>query len=561
MSRYLGSETAEADLACLLAALRDGKSDSVPQRVLETLEKLPAFLDVVEASYQKYEENIAIAERNITVSSEELVQASRSIKSMVNSLGQGFLMFDGTGICSQVYSKACETLLETVPAGKPISAVLRLDEEAKNRLDSLLRLIFSDSHAMSFDEIMRFAPKSFPHSGGAHIDISYKPDLTRGGKVDRVVVVATDITEQVRAKELADARKGFFEAIERISHDRQTFCSYMRRTSDCVKELGLSGQYMTLEVLLREIHTLKGGAGMFRLNSLVKKFHELETAFQPFPNRSATVLDAAGNAGFQTLLKHQKILQEEIDALAKSLNRLLGIDITRADDEAHFDKRRLYAFAQYLDSLGLAEVRDAYVERVCAESLIGYLKHFDVALGDLASLLNKKIRPIRFTGQDIPFIIAPYGGLFASFVHLFRNMVDHGIETPENRLERGKDEAGQIEIALSLRVLDSGNRWLRLEISDDGTGIDTSSLRAKLIAKKPNGKWGAASEQDILGALLTQNISARDEVSLYSGRGTGMGAVSAEVVKLGGNLTIETQAGRGTKYVIEVPYRLEVTEQ
>lgn len=175
IARYLGSEAAEETLRQIAVALRDPTAAAVPPNAADLLEKLPALLEVVDGSYANYEGNLALAERNLALSSAELLAANRSIGAMVNCLGQGFLLFGADGICLAVYAKACEELLEIIPAGRSIAEVLRLDPERKARFTSLLRLVFGGGHAMAFEEIMRFAPSIFPHSNGRSIRLDYKP--------------------------------------------------------------------------------------------------------------------------------------------------------------------------------------------------------------------------------------------------------------------------------------------------------------------------------------------------------------------------------------------------
>lgn len=558
MSRYLSSATAEEDITNLVDVLRHVQSDLVPPAVVDSLSRISNFLDVVDASYKKYEENLAIAERNITVSSEELVQANRSIGSMVNSLGQGFLMFDGAGLCAPVYSRACETLLETIPAGKHISAVLRLNDEQKNKLDSLIRLAFSKMHAMSFDEIMRFAPRSYAHSGGAHVHLDYKPDIMREGRIDRIVLVATDVSEQVHAQALADERKGLFEMIERVAHDCPSFCSFIRRAYEITDEMNQNETKTSFESLLREVHTLKGGASMFRLNALVNRLHDLESHLQAFIKRSPCEKEQERSTLLSILAQHRNAIHREIDALAGYIGQLLGVDVTRYDQESRVEKPVLYAFAEYLEAMGMAQARKTYIENICAESLTTYLRRYDLVLDDLASRLNKKIAPIVFTGQDVRIIVDPYRALFESLVHLFRNIADHGIESPEDRSEKNKSEEGHIKIHTTICEKLEGEPWLILEISDDGAGIDMNAVRKKLVESYPDERWETADEDAVRASLLTKNITTCENVSIYSGRGTGMGAVHAKTMELGGKMTLVTTPGTGTIYRIEVPYRLEL---
>ena len=194
---------------------------------------------------------------------------------------------------------------------------------------------------------------------------------------------------------------------------------------------------------------------------------------------------------------------------------------------------------------------------MCAESFHEYLKHFDTVLKDLAIRFNKKIKPILFVGQDIPIVVDLYQDLLSSFIHIFRNIIDHGVEYPDDRQEAGKDPMALVQIHLSLRKNTSEEPILCLEIEDDGAGIDTNKLRQKFQTTRPNEPWEKCTDQEIIDALLTHNISSRNTVNIYSGRGIGISAVYAKVEELGGTMRINSIPQKKTCVTIEVPYLLK----
>lgn len=543
IARYLGSETAETTLLQLATALRDPAAATVPPNAADVLEKLPDLLEVVDASYANYEGNLALSERNLALSSAELLTANRSISAMVNCLGQGFLLFGADGICLPVYAKACEELLETIPAGRPVADVLRLDPERKARFTSLLRLAFGGGHAMAFGEIMRFAPSIFPHARGRHIRIDYKPEQDQQGKLAHVVVIVTDMTEQIRAQALAEERKAAFEAVERALRDRQSFGMYMRHVAEFTSLLTkVTGD--TEASLRREAHTLKAGAGAFRLMRLMNALHDFE--------QMPTLDDTAA------LKDHQAALQQEIDAVIAHFRQLLGVDVLQLEHESSFDRKTLVGFADYLARRGLAELRMDFIRQVCTESLSASLRHYDLYLTDLAERFNKKVGPMRFSGTDIPIVPELYRNLFESLLHLFRNIMDHGIETPDERRGKGKDETGGVNVTTALLTRADGATWLRLAIQDDGNGVDLAKVRQKLHALDAAGNWLERGDCEVLTALVEHNVSTAAAVTQYSGRGIGLNAVHHAVSQLGGRFSLQTTPGQGTTYLIELPYRLDL---
>jgi chemotaxis protein histidine kinase CheA/CheY-like chemotaxis protein len=134
-----------------------------------------------------------------------------------------------------------------------------------------------------------------------------------------------------------------------------------------------------------------------------------------------------------------------------------------------------------------------------------------------------------------------------ALLHLLRNAYDHGLETVAQRLAAGKPELGTISISLQRR----GNRY-RLEVEDDGQGIDVRTIEQIATAKGFSiGK--IATNSELLAVLCQPGFSSSNTVSEVSGRGVGMDVVVAQMARIGGKLSLETTVGRGTKFTIEVP--------
>ena len=129
-------------------------------------------------------------------------------------------------------------------------------------------------------------------------------------------------------------------------------------------------------------------------------------------------------------------------------------------------------------------------------------------------------------------------------VHVVRNAVDHGLESPEARVASGKSSSPSL--VLSARADED---CIVIEISDDGRGIDWARVRAKAAAsKRPT-----ASTDDLVDLLLDAGFSTRDDVTTTSGRGVGMAAVAEEVRRLGGKIQVESSVGVGTCWRFSLP--------
>jgi two-component system chemotaxis sensor kinase CheA len=177
----------------------------------------------------------------------------------------------------------------------------------------------------------------------------------------------------------------------------------------------------------------------------------------------------------------------------------------------------------------------------------------------VANKQNKKIKPIEIEGGDIKIPMDWGKDLFASFVHIYRNIVDHGLESPEERFDSGKPEEGTVKLKIS-EIQKTQFKNLQIRISDDGRGIDPQIIRNKLIKNVSNMNWDHCNDHLIIQEIFKPGFSSRESAGEFSGRGVGMDAVRTEVLKLGGKIEVFSQLGIGTTIIIDVPLQLEINK-
>jgi chemosensory pili system protein ChpA (sensor histidine kinase/response regulator) len=141
------------------------------------------------------------------------------------------------------------------------------------------------------------------------------------------------------------------------------------------------------------------------------------------------------------------------------------------------------------------------------------------------------------------------------FEHMLRNSVVHGIESPADRMARGKPETGSIAVRLQREGAE-----VVIIVEDDGTGLDVSAIRAKarhLGLLRPE---QTITDEETLQLILEPGFSTADRLTQQAGRGVGMDVVATEVKKLGGGLFIESNPGRGARFTIRLPFTLAITQ-
>jgi two-component system chemotaxis sensor kinase CheA len=140
--------------------------------------------------------------------------------------------------------------------------------------------------------------------------------------------------------------------------------------------------------------------------------------------------------------------------------------------------------------------------------------------------------------------------LFPALVHLVRNAVDHAIESPDERVRRGKPPEGLLKISCAAR----SDTWLELLVADDGRGIDREAIARKARRDLPT------SDAGLLELLCAPGLSTREIATTTSGRGMGMEIVKRTVEQLGGELSLHTELGVGSTFVLRVPLSLSIVD-
>ncbi len=173
---------------------------------------------------------------------------------------------------------------------------------------------------------------------------------------------------------------------------------------------------------------------------------------------------------------------------------------------------------------------------------------------DLARQLKKEIN-LELIGEETDLDKNLVEALADPLVHLVRNAVDHGVETPEEREAAGKSRNGKVVLSAE----QEGDHIL-LSISDDGKGMDPNVLRAKAVEKGLMDKDAAdrLSETDCYNLIFAPGFSTKTEISDVSGRGVGMDVVKTKISQLNGSINIYSAKGQGSKIVIKVPLTLAI---
>jgi two-component system chemotaxis sensor kinase CheA len=184
------------------------------------------------------------------------------------------------------------------------------------------------------------------------------------------------------------------------------------------------------------------------------------------------------------------------------------------------------------------------------------LGKFPRMVRDLSNKVGKKVA-LELVGEDTELDKSVIEEIGDPLVHLIRNAIDHGLETPEERLAVGKKEQGTV----SLEAAQEGDRIV-IRISDDGRGIPVEKLKAKalslgLVTAQEVSTWG---RREIINLIFQPGFSTAERVTDVSGRGVGMDVVRTNISRINGTIEIDTEEGRGSTVTIKLPLTIAIIQ-
>jgi two-component system chemotaxis sensor kinase CheA len=173
---------------------------------------------------------------------------------------------------------------------------------------------------------------------------------------------------------------------------------------------------------------------------------------------------------------------------------------------------------------------------------------------EVAQQLQKEVK-LSLQGNEVELDRSVMENLSDPLLHLVRNAIDHGLESPEKRQAAGKPAAGSLTIRAS-----QAESQIQIVIEDDGNGIDTEKVKARAVSKGliSQDAANALSDAEAYDLLFRPGFSTADQVSNISGRGVGLDVVKTSIETLGGEIQIASRAGAGTTFVLRLPARVAI---
>jgi two-component system chemotaxis sensor kinase CheA len=247
-----------------------------------------------------------------------------------------------------------------------------------------------------------------------------------------------------------------------------------------------------------------------------------------------------------------RVPSNRLDRLVNLVGELVMNQSRLAQAASHSGSSEIANPVQELERL-VSELRDNVlgIRMLPIGTLFGRFRRL---VHDLSAELGKEV-DLETEGSETELDKSILDQLGEPLVHCLRNSIDHGIETPQQRLAKGKPRAGTIRLSAEHTGSD-----VVVSIQDDGRGIDRAAVRAKAVEKQLIPPSANLSDKEVFNLLLLPGFSTASQVTNVSGRGVGMDAVKRQIDSLRGSLSLASEDGKGTRVSVTLPLTLAIIE-
>lgn len=468
---------------------------------------------------------------------ERAQERTRSIQSLLDFSGEGFLSFGPDRIIRPEISRECEAILGRSVVGRDVSTVFFDDPQKQEDFASAMEIVFSghSDPEVVFDVL------------DDRITIAGKTIALSMNKVDEdsVMCALQDITENERLRAQNEEQQHKREMVLRIVTARSQFSGILDEGDALFSKLDahvaggeFSASEQEYESLTRELHTFKSNAGFLKMRNTSELAHELETALV-----DANIMGDTESVA-PLIDSFRQAFRQEVQFVKQSVGEqwVQNRSMQEVDGNELQDIYR-HVLTEHGDDTELVQKLDS-ISRLPLSSLFA-------RMGEHAEMLSSsrgKYVQITWDDQDASVHTRVYQAVSDAMNHLVRNMVDHGIEFPPHREQAGKPHAGSIDFSVKRE-----NARLKIVVSDDGRGIDVDKVRARARELGVIQSDDALKPQDIVRTVFSDGFSTAAATTAISGRGEGLPVVRQRIRELGGTISLATRRGRGTQFTLTIP--------
>jgi two-component system chemotaxis sensor kinase CheA len=452
----------------------------------------------------------------------------------LENLGQGFMVIDHKGLIQEGATHVTKEIFGENPEGKHFGDLLRLTKEKREVLNKWLHNIWRG--ALSFKDLIPLAPQFFQNNEGRFIELHYKPIYVYGSraKIDKFICVAIDKTHEISLKKQLERDKQNAYFIKACLQNPMDFIDLLRDSYELLETYPIIFE-MDEKEIFRKFHTLKARYGQFGIKDLSSLINDVESVISRGDINDLIMKVDAFEKELKSFVKKNGLIIES--AKKSSVEEGGGIDV-----------KEIIKIGEEFN------LSDHYLKHIRENYLLSDLKRKFIRYGHLVDELGEKqgkVIDLKIKGDKIRVDTHKYSNFIHTSIHLFRNMVDHGIEPEDERIEKNKPPRGNIEVDFKKQ-----DDSFLITLKDNGRGIDPNKIKQKVldIKLKSEKELENLKGPELINLIFLPGLSTMEKITEISGRGVGMDAVREEIERLGGEIKVTSVLDEGTTFFIKLPF-------
>ena len=501
-------------------------------------------------------------QNEVNAQTKEIQIQNQSFLNLLSNLDQGFLIINYQGYVENDPTNKTVEIFNDNPKGKNITSVFRFNPTEKMAFHKWLNHVFKG--LMSFKDLIPLAHKRLNDINGRILELEYKPIFAgKGwGKIEKVICIINDITKEVNFSKKVEYAKEKSDMILRLVDHPLEFLDVISELQLIIDDYQKNAKGQSYENIFRSFHTIKARIANFKISEIVKRIHSIEEdLFEVMDREKKTFSESNLDTDVsENLIKTRSNTKEN-----EKNDKNISFKIHNLNSFLHDylkENRNIVELAQSCLNSGekfeelhkakeeLLKINNVIMKNFVNKNLRDIFFQYEKTITEVGSMQEKTII-FEIEETDITIKPEPYKDFFESLHHIFRNMVDHGIEERDERIDQNKKEEGTIKVFFKKK----GRFHFQIGIRDDGRGIDPLKVRekAKKTASLNSLPLNKMSVFELNQLVFEPGFSTKEKASTISGRGIGMDAVKKAILDLEGKVWIESDLGEGTLFVAELP--------
>ena len=488
---------------------------------------------------------------------------NESINFYLSISKQGIFTFGNDLKIKNGYSIECEKIFEKENLEEEYFPSLFYNNLSKqNEVREILELIFL--HKVKVKEVFALLEKEISVNN-KNIELSY---LLIDSQT--IMCVMVDITDKIKTIEKIEKQKRIQEKVFKLISNQKYFKSYLQNTRNLFNEFtktidkisdnlndNIIENFDDIEIAQKQlgnltikVHDFKANSGFFGNQECMFKAHNVEDYLIKLRNKKDPI-------NIENLKEKIIDLKEtfelelifiEVHLGAEWINEVEKINITEKDFNllVNLIKQKLPNDYEIINIL----------QRINSIPISQIFERFSFLIQEMAKILSKKVKPLIIIGREIRVPKNEFVSFSDTLVHIFRNIMYHGIENSFERKWNNKLEEGQVTVNVECVEINDKS-FYKIIIEDDGKGLDFKKI-AKLAYAKGLIKDKVVTKEELTKVLLENEFSTANNINNIAGRGAGLVSVSREVKSLEGEIFLESKEKQGTKITFLIPNKFNL---